>query len=689
MVISNEKNLEIPLWNPYAFSGTPMLANFQGGVFYPFNLLFFILPFYSSWSIYIFLEPLLSCLFLYLYLRNLKLDKLPSLFGSVVFAFSGFSIAWMEWGNILHTALWLPLILLATDKIISNIENQVFSISNKKLIAWIAVYVFSLVFAFIAGHLQTFFYLWIFSFAYFAARWWQYGKRINILVLYILLNALFLILSSVQWIPTLQFINLSLRSIDQSWRNPGWFIPWQNLVQFIIPDFFGNPATLNYWGIWNYAEFIGYVGILPLNMAAFALFFRHDKKTLFFGTAFFLSLIFSLPTIFAKIPYVLQIPFISTSQPTRLMFVADFSLAVLSALGINYFFKSKKGIFYILGFFALLFSLVWGFVLFFNKYSKAISSENLGVAKHNLTFPTVLFILVLGLIFIYKLFSNRKILYFRTSLILQYVFLLILIFDLFRFGWKFTPFTNKNYLFPQTPTIDFLQKQKGIFRIMTTDSTIFPPNFSTYYHLQSVDGYDPLFLKSYGELVAAYGRGSGNIQPPYGFNRIITPQSYDGRIIDLLGVKYILSVTDLVSTNLEKVFQEGNTRVYKNNATFDRAFFISNTIIVKNEQEAINALFDLNYPLKNRAVVNSEDSNLIKTNWSGGKAEIISYKENQIEISTENQGEGFLILTDTYYPTWHAKIDGKETKIYLTDFNFRGIVVPKGQHNIVFCNSIF
>jgi len=81
------------------------------------------------------------------------------------------------------------------------------------------------------------------------------------------------------------------------------FLPFQNLIQFVTPDFFGNPATLNYWGVWNYAEFVGYIGIIPLVVTFFALFFRHDKKTLFYGSLFFLSLLFSFPTFFAKIPY--------------------------------------------------------------------------------------------------------------------------------------------------------------------------------------------------------------------------------------------------------------------------------------------------------------------------------------------------------------------------------------------------
>src|SRR5690606_29193285 len=78
------------------------------------------------------------------------------------------------------------------------------------------------------------------------------------------------------------------------------------------------------------------VGIPALILAIFAGFFRRDKKTILFLTAFFASLFFALPNIFSKIPYMFDLPFISTSQPTRLLFISDFSLAVLAALGLNY-----------------------------------------------------------------------------------------------------------------------------------------------------------------------------------------------------------------------------------------------------------------------------------------------------------------------------------------------------------------
>jgi len=691
--IDQIKSLNIPLWNPYNFSGTPLLANFQSAVFYPFNFLFFIIPFHISWSILIFIQPLLAGIFMFFYLNNLKLNKTASFLGSLSFSFSGFFIAWLEWGIILHTALWLPLILLSIDKILSLFQNDnfKFQISNFKFLGWNLVFLLTLVFSFFAGHLQTFFYLAIFSIVYFIARFIQDGKKRKTFGLFLVLGFLFIIITSVQWYPTLKFINLSARNLDLAgFREAGWFIPWQNLIQFIAPDFFGNPSTLNYYGVWNYAEFIGYIGIFPLILSFYALFFRRDKKTLFFSVIFFASLIFALPTIFAKIPFKFEIPFISTSQPTRLLFPIVFSLSSLASFGLDYFIKVKnrKLVFFVLILLSLFFASLWVFVSVFG--GNILSAENLLVARQNLILPTALFILV-SLFFLIPIFIKKeKILNVNLFNFSLFILFLITIFDLFRFGWKFEPFTNKEYLYPSTEITSFLQKQEQPFRVLSVDSRILPPNFSIMYKIQVLDGYDPLYLQRYGELMAASGRGRPDISAPFGFNRIITPQDPLSRINDFLGAKYVLSLKELNINKLNLVFSDGTIYVYENSRAFKRVFFVNNTLIANSKQEAIETLFEVNYPLNSRAVVEEvTDKKPFKNNWSIGSVKIISYQDNNIILETQNSDDGFLVLTDSFYPSWKANIDGKETKIYLTDFNFKGIIVPKGIHNVEFYTSLF
>lgn len=695
------KKFSLPLWNPYSMAGYPLMANVQSAPFYPLNIIFLLFNFKTAWSLLVFTQLLLSGVFTYYYLKNIGVSLYGRLLSSLAFSFSGFSIAWLEWNTVMHTALWLPLLLLSIDKIIGHfsqdlksskkIENTKYlKLFNKSLVKWLFVFIFALCSAFLAGHLQTFMYLYFVTLIYFFGRLFQKDLKKELFGLFAACNLLFLLLTAIVWYPTLQFILLSARNVDLAgWTKEGWFLPWQHLIQFVAPDFFGNPTTLNYWGVWNYAEFIGYVGIVPLMMAVYAVFFRFDKKTIFFGVIFLLSLILSLPTIFAKLPYMLNIPFFSTAQPTRLLFLTDFSLAILAGLGMDYYLKKKDKLIFVFAAFALIFSGLW---LFVYSQHENVQITDLLVSRRNIYLPTLLFVLSSLGLFSIKKFANKGLIF------IPLLFLILLTsFDMFRFAHKFTPFTNDTYFFPTTEAMQFLQRDKSVFRIMSTDSRILPPNFSTMYKLQTIDGYDPLYLLRYGELIAASERNEPNIMPPFGFNRIITPQRYESRLVDLLGVKYVLSLTDITSPKLRKVFTEGQTQIYENVQAFPRAFFVKEVKISEQKNHTMNAMFDLTIDLKKSAIVEMQsdsDKKNFNQSWSIGSVSIIDYSENKIVLQTEIEKgkKGFLVLTDSHYPTWRVTIDTGSAvyneDIVRANYHFRGVIIPEGKNTVIFYNTL-
>ena len=66
------------------------------------------------------------------------------------------------------------------------------------------------------------------------------------------------------------------------------------------------------------------------------------------------------------------------------------------------------------------------------------------------------------------------------------------------------------------------------------------------------------------------------------------------------------------------------------------------------------------------------------------RLDIINYKNNYVDITVNCNEDSYLIFSDTYYPSWHAYIDGIETKIYKTNGIFKGIYLSKGDHFIRF-----
>ncbi len=687
---------EIPFWNPYSFGGTPLLGNLQSSPFYLFN---FIIMFnqVTGWGIFIYLQVLLAAVFLFYFLDFQGLNPKACLFASLAWVFSGFFTAWMEWGNILHTGLWLPLILLAIDKAVSLSKQKV----KSSFLRWLAVFIFAFVFSFLAGHLQTFFYVFVFSLLYLGYRLVNVKKSKGKLVLFFSFAFVAIgLLTVFQWLPFLKFLQVSARDLDvqQVLSRPDWFFPPQHLVNLFVPDFFGNPTTLNYWGVWNYGEFALYIGIAALFFAALALFrINKSKNILFYASLLFIFASLGLATPWAKLPYIFKLPLLSTAQPSRIVFLVDFCLVVLGAYGFDFFFqnlKEKQGfrkVFLTICFFSFVFLSLWGAVFIIPEFFPTLSwATNLAISKRNLIFPTIIYLLLVCGLFFTFLLSKKVKPEKLANLFFLFIFVL-LAGDLFRFFHKFNPFTPKKWFYPQTGVIEFLQQDKTLFRITTTDRSIMPGNVSAYYGIQAVNGYDPLYLKNYAQYIAASERGKADISPPFGFNRIIEPQRIASPLLDLLNVKYVLSLEELFSDKLEKVFSEGETIIYKNNNFFPRAFLVTDLISASDQQETMALLFNPDVDLRKTAILDTKDFQEIDLNDNGkefmGGVEFLDYQANKIILTAKTNKDALLVLNEVFYPNWQVTVDGSREKIVPVNFLFRGVKISPGEHQLVFTIS--
>src|SRR5512140_2082940 len=72
---------QLPLWNSLVGNGAPLAANLQTGAFYPLNFLYLLLPTEYAMSDTAVLHVILAGLFMYAYLRVMKLTPLAALIG--------------------------------------------------------------------------------------------------------------------------------------------------------------------------------------------------------------------------------------------------------------------------------------------------------------------------------------------------------------------------------------------------------------------------------------------------------------------------------------------------------------------------------------------------------------------------------------------------------------------------------
>ena len=659
----------LPLWNPFMFVGSPLLADFQIAIFSPTILFYFILPKIWAWTAQIVAQPILAASFMYLLLRNFGLRKLESIFGGIFYAFAAFNIIWMEWNANTLTAAFIPLLILFLDKFIK---------SGK--LGWGILLSVGISLQIFSGYPQVviFTVLALVIFTLFHLK--ELTKMILLRLMFFM--CIGLLLSSVITIPGLEHIlnsqrENSLLSADLI------YLPWKNLVTFLSPDFFGNPATYNYFGVGNYAINAGYSGVIVLILALIGVLkFWKRKEVKYFVLLFLLALLLALPTPLAKALFYSPIPGISESSNTRVLVLANLSIAVLAGFGVSSFLKKER----IHNFLVLSSPLIILFGIAIYTYFYGVEKS---ISLRNLVLPILFAGLSIVVVFLREKFYKVKSL--RILLVLTICILGVI--ELFRFGWKYTPFSSPDLIFPKTPVFTFFEDKNKPFRVSPGD--VVPMNMLLPYDIETTSGYDAAYPVWWARL---YNTISNQSTQKTSYSYYAAFEKYEDRWFDLLNNEYLLALNPEGAPDnssdktlykkisglkkFDKVFQDKSVVIFKNNKSMPRAFFVSDWEKSK-EEESLTLLIDPNFPIEKKIVI-YEDTDLQKSETVNSKVNYDLYSSEKSIISVVTDSDGFLFISDEWYPGWVATVDGKKTQIYKADYAFRAIPVHKGIHIVEF-----
>lgn len=650
LTIETWKLGQVPLWNPYSFAGTPHLANYQSAVLSPFNLLFWVYPQIDAWSILVLLQPLLAGIFMYMFMGELVRSDVGSTIASLAFMFCGFIVVWMAYGTLGYAVLFLPFILWAVHR-------------NKGVLVSLG-----LALSFFSGHFQISMYVAVLSFFYALVF---NRKSIVFLILGIFLAA-------PQILPALEAYQNSTRS-DNFVK--GEIIPWQYLVTLFAPDFYGNPVTRNDW-FGHYAEWAGFIGVVPLMLALFVFIGKKGKNEWFFGIVALIALALALPTPLSDLLFWLKIPAISTSAASRIIVVSSFSFAVLSGFGFDALTqmwkekKSKKIMSFSLVISIFLLAL-WGVVFLMHP----LPIEKLIVAKRNIILPSVIALGALGCFWIGRL--NIKLL----VKLMPFVLLLLTAFDLSRFATKWMPFDPRELVYPKMGVIEFLEKNVGTSRVFGNVGN----ELGTYFGIPLLEGYDAVYQRRYGEFVSALSRGSvGELA------RSIVPIDKHGEFTEeafqLLGVRYVVHrISDGRNiwaypvwnySHYRQVYKDEQFEVYENTRVFPRAFLASSYSLGLSDNEILRAFFDPDIDRRETLVL--EEKPQSEPEEGEGSVDIIRYEPTRITMNVQTRVPKLLFLSDSYHEGWRVLINGNSTKLLRADYAFRAVSVPEGEHTVEF-----
>lgn len=648
-VVDSIKNGQFPLWNPYNFSGTPLFANFQSAVIYPLSFFYYILPQIYAWSLLVILQPFLASLFTYFYCRKIGISGISSFFAGITFGFSSFMAVWLEYNTIGHVILWLPLILLA-------IENM----RSKTSIFWSLILVFSIVSSLFAGHPQLFSYIFVFTLIYILANNIKNQKNLWGLII------LSLGIGSVQLIPGLELIFNSARTQhDLNFFYSKILIQWWQLVMIFVPDFFGNPATRNYWVADTFVGDVIYFGVVPLIFIQASLkTLKNNSYTKFYAATALITLILITLNPLSFLFYKIPIPSVLGSGVNFLVFILIFACAILSGIGMDFFKENKNNIKQYIS--ILIFPIAVFLateLLIKQKYSW---SPNLSSAVRPIVYSAFLVCASVLLVLVSKL-KQKYLKYFLITI------LVIQIFDLFRFFVKFNPFVPVKTVFPKAEVAENLKSRAGIDRYFGYSDAYIEANFDTELKLYSPNGYDPLYPRVYGEFVhlSRDGKLAKQFDITTRSDAVISQNvdKYSLKVLDLLGVSYILNRS------------ENKWKVSKSSSAMPR-IFLSSDYKVYNSKEEFEDFFPT-VDFRKTILLNEEPGTQFETDESSSLS-LLTYQPNIVEVKTNSKKNQLLFLSDEYYPGWKAYIDEEETKIFRADYAFRAVAVPSGQHQISF-----
>src|SRR3989344_210834 len=667
------KTGQVPLWSPYTFSGNPLLANYQSAVLSPFNILFFILPFVDAWSILVLLQPLLAGLFMYLFARSLRISNMGGLISAISFMFCGFITSWMGYATLGYAILFLPFSLFCIERYCMTKKN-----------VFLLLLSLTIPLSFFSGHFQISLYFLLTILTYIVYKLIVSKNIYNTLSLFLFVF-FGVLLTMPQIIPSIELYLESFRS--SFFQTSG--IPIGYLPSLLAPDFFGNPVTRNTW-FGHYAEWNAYIGLLPFMLAIYSILEIKKPRILFFFIFGILALILAVSNPIAAFIQNLHIPVLSTASINRIIILFSFSFAILAGLGLDQLLlgikkASKKIILVWLSLFSFLFVILW--IAIFQKLF--IPLDKITIARQNLILPTILFLASSFLVAFAIIL--RKIKYGRALYAFLALGLIVLVaFDMLRFAIKWMPFDPRNLVFPSFSTTDAFSKISGFNRVFGN----LGGEATTYYRLPSVEGYDALYSKRYGQFIG-YIANEEFIESNWSVVLFPKHSKNTFKAINLLDIKYVahkLSDDGVSWTfpywtypkgQFDLIYKDNYYRFYQNNDVFPHTFLVGEYRIIKDEKQILKTLFGKDFNLR-REIVLEEDPGIIGEKGDVGDAKIISYEPNNIEISVDSRNSSLLFLSENYAKGWRASVDGKSIPILRANYTFRAIKIDKGKHNVKF-----
>jgi hypothetical protein len=156
-------------------------------------------------------------------------------------------------------------------------------------------------------------------------------------------------------------------------------------------------------------------------------------------------------------------------------------------------------------------------------------------------------------------------------------------------------------------------------------------------------------------------------------------------------VLHEINVPLALERRLRLVERQPGFALYENTRAMPRAFIVHRVRFAADGRSLYNDLRTGRIDVHTEAVLpveykESVPTDLVRLPEAGGVsvARVVEQRANRLRVQVNAAEQGLLVLTDTWYPGWQARVDGRPAPLYRADVTFRAVPVPRGEHEVDF-----
>ena len=750
----------LPLWTTAIFGGHPLLADGEAGMLYPINqVLWWLLSAQDAFLAMRIVRFTMAGLFTYGFLRSLRLSRVSSLLGGLTFTYGSFMVGQLHHANVSASLVWLPLSLRYAELSLQasgwrRLLNVVLIGAALGMLALTIHINAALMTALVLGSYVSYRCLFGpvagYSWRLAAgaknrlARLGQYAWGVlgaltrRAALAAVILGGAGLVgvgLGAGQLLPLWELAQQSPRYAGVDYRFATSFaLPPANLLTLVLPYFFRDARDL-YWSPWFRWDTTVYVGMVPLVLAAVAIFLRRSRLTVYFILLVLAGLLLSVGDYLPFKPYawIWQLPIFSmTRVPSRFILFVSFGLAVLAAQGLDYLQtalaptvgvratvrslfrlparavpaavpslarRSQRGL---LALIVCTLLLAAGLPLVMDAAHTWVTAHPAEASAYmeriyprgdrNPVLDAASPDAAAGLKFsldVYSRWTARTVIWLALAGVLlglwycgralgpvwPVALVLLAMVDLMPFARDFHPRYRRDDLSPHTALVQFLTEHNGLNRVFAAwPVTVVGPNRLLPLRIADAGGYSSLMTRRYADYMGAGQRSSS-------------------RFLDMMNVRYVIVSPRSApgqTARATQVFVEGDISVYERSDYLPRAYVVTDARSFTSERDVMSALNSPGFDPSRSVILEgatpeaARQGDIATVGDVSSKVDVLTYEPENVAIEAEAARSGYLVLADTYYPGWEARVDGELTPIYRANYLFRAVPLPAGRHVVEF-----